>query len=233
MDRFMLPDYLFGLYFREGWLFGRTVKRRICRYAPWCLIDSNGDAIDIAKSSHQAALWFRDPRNTANDVLYLDVSMNAGFAWFLHGAIGLKPQQVYMYLRHPDGKDIPGKFPNIDPIRPSSGDSVGYTDSLLSPYEEPTDAYELVIPPYQHIAAEYYNNDAERAIQPALKLLFAAYWVKFFDPVKDRSIIRKIAKREVPATFLACGFGDYPIDLGNQLMREWNVTPMSLEEAEL
>jgi len=233
LDRFLLPDYLFALGFRDGWLFGRTVRRRICQYAPYCLTDSNGDAIDIAESSHQAALWFRDPRNTANDMLYLGASSNAGFPWFLHGAIGLKPQQIYMYLRNPDGKDIPGKFPNCDPIRPSSGDNMGYVDSLLSPYEEPTDVYELVIPPYQHISAEYYNTDAERAIQPAMKILFSVYWVQFFRPEEPRqnALIRKIAAREVPAAFLSCGFGDFPIDLGGQLEREWNVKELTLEEA--
>jgi len=136
-----------------------------------------------------------------------------------------------MYPRFPEGKEIPGKFPNVDPIRPGSGDDLGYVNSLKSPYEEPSDYVEYVIPPGLHLGAEYYNQDADRAHQPVLNLLFALYWAQFFKPEKHAMIIRKIALREVPAAFLTVGFGDYPIELGDRLKSDWGVEPISLEEA--
>ena len=226
----MDKNYLFALEFREGFVFGRTVRRRICPYKPHRLIDTDGSNIDIAASSHQGELRFLDRRNPKNDVLYLARSTNSGYAWFFHGAIGIKPQYINMYLRYPEGKDIPSKFPAVDPIKPTDGDDLGYVNSLISPYDKPTDHVEIVIVPGLHLAAEYYNKDAARAHQPVMNLLFALYWAQMFTTVRHAPLIRRIALREVPATFLTVGFGDQPQDI-DDLEEEWGVTPMSLDEA--
>lgn len=230
-DRILDKNYLFALEFREGFVFGRTVRRRICQYKPYRLIDSAGSDIDIAASTHQAELWFRDPRNPKNDILYLAKSTSSGYAWFFHGAIGIKPQWINAYLRFPEGKEIPGKFPEVDPIRPSNGDDLGYLNSLNSPYEEPTDHIEIVIPPGLHIGCEYYNKDSDRAHQPVMNLLFALYWVQIFTKERHTNLIRRIALREIPAAFLMVGFGDTPQDMGSDLQKEWNAKPVSLDEA--
>jgi len=230
-DKFMERNYLFTLEFSEGFVFGRTIRRRIFQYKPWRLIDSNGNDVDIAASSHQSELRFRDPRNTENDILYLDTSTNSGFPWFLHGGIGIRPSQVSMYPRFPETQTIPGKPPNVDPIKPSSGDDVGYVSSNESPYDEPTDFVEYVIPPHQHLGAEYYNTDSERAHQPVMNLLFCVYWFQVLRPRTHPRLISSIASRAVPATYLTVGWGDRPLDLGGTLKRDWDVTPISLDEA--
>jgi hypothetical protein len=232
--KFLENNYLFALEFREGFLFGRTLYRRICQWKPWPLIDENGDTVDIGPSSAQAELRFRDPRNPSNTILYLSTSKSAGHPWFFHGAFGIKPQQINMYLRFPEGQVIPGKFPDVDPIRPSSGDDLGYVNELNSPYEEPTDHVEVVIPPGLHIGAEYYNKDADRYHQPVVHILFALYWVQFFKPATHAKQIADIALRRyegAKATFLKVGFGDLPHDLGGGLMKDWDVTPIPLDEA--
>jgi len=230
-EKILEKNYLFAIEFAEGFLFGRTVRRRICQYKPYPVIDASGNTVDIDASDHQEELRFRDPRNPANDILYLSTTTNSGYPWFFHGAIGIKPQQIRMYLRFPEGREIPGKFPNIDPIRPGSGDAVGYINELNSPYDEPTDYAEIVIPPLTTIGAEYYNTDSERAHQPVLNLYFALYWVQLFDPEKHPKIVGKIARREVPAAFLTVGFGDVPIELGDRLKEDWKAKPIKLEEA--
>lgn len=231
VKKFLEPNYFLALQFREGFVFGRVVARRICQYKPWALIDSDGTVVDIAASTAQAELRFRDPRNAANDILYLDSSTNAGFPWVYHGAIGIKPQYVYMYPRYPEGKEIPGKFPEVDPIRPSSGDLLGYVNGLKSPYQDPTDYVEWVIPPHIHVAAEYYNHDPSRAHNPALNILFALYWFQTFSKARLPNLIRRIASREVPAAFLKVGFGDFPHDLGSALAKDWKVEPLTLSDA--
>lgn len=231
IEKILESNYLFALQFREGFVFGRTVRRRICQYKPWPLIESDGTAVEIAASSTKAELRFRDPRNPKNEILYLDTSTNSGYPWFLHGSIGIKPQYINMYPRFPEGKDIPGKFPNVDPIKPASGDDLGYVNSLNSPYEEPTDYIEYVIPPGLHLGAEYYNKDTARTHRPVLNLLFALYWVQTFTKEKHANLIRRIAAREVPAAFLTVGFGDFPQELGDKLKEDWKVEPMSLDEA--
>lgn len=230
-EKFLQPNYLMALEFRQGFVFGRVIRRRICQYKPYALVDSAGSVIDIAATTHQAELRFRDPRNPDKDILYLDVTTNSGYPWILHGSIGIKPQYIYMYPRFPEGKDIPGKFPNVDPIQPSAGDLLGYVNELKSPYEEPTDYVEYVIPPLQHLAAEYYNKDSARSHQPVMNLLFVVYWFQALSAGRHPDLIAKIATRQVPAAFLTVGFGDFPFELGDTVARDWRATPISLDEA--
>lgn len=217
--------------FREGFIFGRTIRRRITQYKPWPLIDSDGTTIDIAASSAQAELRFLDPRNPLRDILFLDQTTNAGLPWFFHGAFGIKPQQINMYLRYPEGDIIPGKFPALDPIRPAFGDDITPINGLVSPYEQPTDYVEVVIPPLEHIASEYYNKDAARNHNPVMNLLFCLYWVQLFTPEKHPQLISGIALRRFPTTFLTVGFGDHPQPIGEQTQKDWKVTPLALDEA--
>lgn len=231
IEKFLLPNYLCALEFKEGWVFARVVRRRICQYKPWPLIDSAGNAVDIAASSHQSELRFRDPRNPSNDILYLDTTTNSGYPWIMHGSFGIAPKYVYMYVRFPEGGDIPGKFPNIDPIKPASGDNVGYINGEVSPYEQPTDFVEIVIPPTKRVAAEYYNKDGERSHRPVLNILFAVYWLQILDPDVHGELIRKIAARQVPAAFLTVGFGDTPVEIGGTIQSDWRAKPLSLDEA--
>jgi len=233
-SKFMENNYLFALQFREGFVFGRTIRRRIMNHKPWSLIDADGSAVEISPSGHQAALRFRDPRAPARDILYLSSTTNAGLPWFLHGAFGIEPQQVHMYLRQPEGETIPGKFPNLNPVRPDHGDDFGYLNSLISPYHEPTDWVEVVIPPGMHISAEYYNKDPDRTIRPKINILFALYWVELFKPETHPDLIANIAARKyegAKAAFLTVGFGDWPENMGDILMKDWDVKPMSLDEA--
>jgi len=241
-QRFLLPNQLFSLDFKEGFVFARVIRRRICHYKPWNLIDSDGDAVDIPayvaatpSTSYRGPYRFRDPRNTANDILFLETSTNQGYPWILHGGIGIRPQQILMYPRFPEGKTIPGKFPNVDPIKPSSGEYLGYVASEQSPYEQPTDYIEYVIPPHQRIAAEYYNRDA-RDHQPVLHLLFAVYWFQILTLDTHPELVGKIAERRVPSTFLTVGFGDAPESLGQLTSKDWDLGSkyerlLSLDEA--
>jgi len=232
--KFMQPNQSFALAFREGFLFGRVVWRRMVQYKPWALIDSQGTTIDIPASTTQSELRFRDPRNTLNDILYLDSTTNSGLPWFYHGAFGIRPQYVNMYLRYPEGDIIPGKFPGIDPIRPFAGDSITPLDGLNSPYEQPTDYVEVVIQPTVHIASEYYNRDERRNHNPVINILFALYWVQFYKKATHPTQISDIALRRYEgarATFLKVGFGDHPHDLGPQTIKDWGVEPMDLDEA--
>lgn len=236
VERFLLPNHLLALEFSEGWLFARVVRRRIMQYKPYSLIDSAGNTVDIAATSAQAELRLRDPRNKDVDILYLDKTTDAGFPWILHGAIGWKPHQIFVYPRFPEGADIPAKFPNLDPIQPSAGNFTGYYSGRESPYDEPTDFMEYVIPPGQHVGHEFYNYD-DRAHNPVANILFALYHFQLFKPTMPgtgphNKIIRDIALRHVPCTFLTVGFTSSPLDLGGTLIKDWDAIPISLSEAE-
>mgnify|MGYP005654172389 CR=1 FL=1 len=207
------------------------IRRRICQYKPLPLVDATGSAIVISPDSYYSEVLLLDPRNPSKEILYLGSATNAGYPWIFHGSIGIKPEYIYMYPRFPSGQDIPGKFPNLDPIRPQRGDDFGYVNSEKSPYECPTDYVEYVIPPGFKIGFEFYNKDTERSWQPVLNVLFAVYWFQILTPDKHGKLIARIATREVPAAFLTVGFGDTPISMGETLMKDWKVKPLSLDEA--
>ena len=229
--KFLQRNYLFGMQWREGFVFGRVINRRTTQYKPWSLIDANGNVIDIAASTAQGELRFNDPRNPARDVLYLPQTTSVGFPWFYHGAFGIKPQYISMYLRFPEGDVIPGKFADIDPIRPAAGDRISDLNEMVSPYEQPTDYHEVVIPPLTHVAAEYYNQDDDRNHNPVINILFNLYWAQIFKPGQHDSLISNIALRRVPATYFTVGFGDHPHDMGPQMMKDWGIDPMTLDDA--
>lgn len=227
-ERFLYPNYLLALQVREGFYFGRVIRRRICNYKPLELVNTSDADVDISASTYQSELRFRDPRDTSKDVLYLDKETDSGLAWFYHGAFGIAPSWIRMYLRYPEGDIIPGKFPNLNPTRPNQGDSFGYLNSTQSPYDQPTDYMEIVLPPKVHLGAEFYNCDADRAHQPVLNALFALYWVELFNESKSPDLIRGIASRSLPASYLTCGFGD---DAYDTTPDEWDAEPLTLEEA--
>lgn len=236
VERFRLPNHLLALEWSEGWLFSRVVRRRIMHYKPYSLIDSAGATVDIAATSAQAELRLRDPRNKDVDILYMRDTTNVGYPWILHGAIGWKPHQIFVYPRFPEGSNIPAKFPEIDPIKPSAGDFTGYYSGRESPYEEPTDFMEYILPPGQHIGHEFYNYDS-RAHNPVANILFALYHFQLFKPnltgvgLHNR-IIRDIALRHVPCTFLTVGYTSAPLELGDILKEDWKAEPLKLTEAE-
>lgn len=232
--KFLQHNQSFALEFKEGFVFGRVIRRRICQWKPWPLIDADGDDIDIDEDSAQAETRFNDPRSPGTDILYLETSTNAGRPWFFHGAFGVKPQPINLYLRYPEGVVIPGKFPSINPIRPAVGDNITALTELVSPFEQPTDYHEVIIQPGVHIAAEYYNRDEVRRHQPVINILFALYWVQVYQPTTHPHLISDIALKRyegAKATFFKAGFGDFPHDLGPAIEKDWKANPMSLDEA--
>lgn len=233
-EKFLRNNEEFALEFREGFVFGRVIRRRICQYKPYPLIDSNGLPVLILPNTTQPELRFRDPRNSQNAILYLESTTKVGLPWFFHGAFGLKPNAINMYLRYPEGDVIPGKFPAVDPIRPAAGDDISALNGIVSPFEQPTDYHEVVIAPQQHISAEYYNKDLLRAFQPIINIYFALYFAQIYKAETQPMQIANIAARKYEgdkANFLTVGFGDQAEDIAPQVSKDWGVTPMNLDDA--
>jgi len=232
--KFLNNNYLVAVEFREGWIFGRVIRRKVCQYKPYKVIDSSGSDVVVSASSASNEYRFRDPRNTKVDVLHLETATDRGLFWIMHGAIGIEPEYIRMYVRIPEGQAWVGKFPSVDPIRPDQGDNIGYITSNESPYENPTDFLELVIPPMVHISAMYYNTDSSKSYQPVLNLLFCIYWLQLFSVDKHAKLISSIATRKIPAAFLTAGFADVPLSAPSSVVSEWKemgVRPMSLDKA--
>ncbi len=232
VEKFLEPNYLFAMEWRDGFIFGRVIRRRICMYKPWPLIDSGGNAVWVTTGTpYQGPFWFRDPRNNANDILYLDATTNANWPWFFHGAVGFKHQNVLVYPRIPERQDQPGRFPELDPVQPNAGDRLGFITGLESPYEQPSDWLEWIIPPRVHVDVEFYNLDEDRNHRPVCNLLFALYHFQILNPDTHQNLIRSIALRQVPAAFFKTGFGDNSMELGGDIKKSWDATELTIDRA--
>lgn len=222
----------------EGFLFGRVVRRRFPNYAPYYLVDNSAAAVLVKPASTSSEYTgLTDPRNKANDLLYLPKSLSGGYPWIMHGAIGVDPPPIYTYIRFPAGKDVYGSYPNSPQINPIAGDTVGFIDTERSPYRQPTDFAELVIPPGIQMSHTHYNQDDVRPIRPKLNPLFAIYWFQLLQPGRHDTLIGKIARKEgvgANALFLTVGgWGPVasPISLGDTLIQDWKPNPLKLDEA--
>lgn len=220
-EKILKDNFLFGIRFQEGWIFGRVIRQMVFNYAPWHLIDSTGSKIEIDPLSFEQEHTFLDPRNTAKEILYLDDGKNQGMPWFMWGSFGVRPRWIRMYIKYPEGGTHVGKIPNLDPLRPQQGDDFGYIDSSRSPYDDPTDYYEVILPPFTKVGAEYYNTHPERRLTPTLNLMFQIVW---FKPISS-DLIDDIMNRRVPHRLFTAGHVGYLLPY--KLSEYWDLEPVT------
>jgi hypothetical protein len=231
-EKFLRPNYYFAAQFSEGWMFGRVITRDFCRYKPYKLINAAGTATTIATVTHQSEILLKDPRNTDNDLLYLDTYTSSdGYPWFYHFAIGIKPVGIRAWVRYPETQDIPGKFPVLDPISPSNDEDLGYFTWDDSPYEAPTEFTEMVLMPKTRIGLEYYNTTGETQ-RPVLSIVTMVYKFEVLDKVTHPQLISQIANGQRPAAFFRVGYGVRPIAMEQGMINAWRVELMTLDQAQ-
>lgn len=230
-DKFLRQNYLFGLQFSDGWMFGRIITRNFCRYKPYKLINTAGTATSIAASTHQSELLIKDPRNTDNDMLYMNSYISPdGYPWFYHFALGIKPVGIRAWIRYPETTDIPGKFPELDPISPTNNEDLGYFTWEDSPYEGPTEYTEMVLMPKTRISLEYYNTTSETQ-KPVLNISTMVYRFEVLDKISNPHLISQIASGQRPAALFRIGYGVRPTAMEQGLQNAWRAELMTLEQA--
>ncbi|MEM3958541.1 MAG: hypothetical protein QXO47_10120, partial [Thermoproteota archaeon] len=225
----MSPGFNFGLYFQQGVVFGRVIERRICNfkpYSPFTIVGGTQEPIILTPQGVSSASRFNDPRNPSNDILFLKTYQSSdGMPWFFHGAFGVKPEFIRMYVRNPEAKDFPGQFPGIDITRPANGDEFGYVSEENSPYDEPSDYVEVAVLPNTHIDATYYNASFVNAYQPRVNILFALY---FFQPYSvTSSMVQRFVSGQEYYYPIKPIFGDVLPD-GTTFFSQWGVNPVPI-----
>jgi hypothetical protein len=249
-NKFLQPNYLFTLQFQEGYLFGRTLNRELLTWDPYdqlgmiqpgsnsmlfpssqypsgtnAVSPSNGSVTDTVLAGNQSLV-------NLHDILYIPTGKQA----LIHGAIGIKPNYVYCYARYPLASSYFGRWPAVQPPQPANGDQFARFSGYDSPYEDPTDAVELVIPPGIDTSYQFFLQGKQTQTQPLLNLRFAYYQVDIFNPNGqnfEKNLIGAIARRSVPASYLTCGPAQYPIGFGNtNQANNFSVPPITLAQAQ-
>ncbi|MEM3795066.1 MAG: hypothetical protein QW429_04250 [Thermoprotei archaeon] len=250
-EKFLQPNYLFAVLVKEGYLFGRVLSRSLLTYKPYdqlgllqpgtnimsfptALYPSGQNAISPA-NQNQTNVILASPfaPQELHDALYIPPQPGLETA-ILHGAIGVKPGYVQVYVHYPQGEAFLGRWPTLQPPQPGIGVPYARFDGLESPYEAPTDYRELVIPAGIHLSFEFYLPSRFDPVQPVLNLRFALYTTQIFDPngpTYQRQLIASIAQRKVPAAFLTFGSAQSPLQFTNISKNYGNIQPITLDQA--
>lgn len=216
-DNFMKRGDLFGLEFNEGYVFFSVESWSFAQYRPYDLLDE----ISAQGDSGQVRLEDSDSR----DITYL----SPGVPKVLHVSIGQRPVSLRRYTYFPENADLLHQVPNLTNPSARSGDDYGFVDGSDSPYGEPTDADELVIPPGVHLNHVFYNPNQNKPIKPSLNIRMREYKVQVLDPKKDKDQIRRIVSPGSPAPIYSVGTIDTQENIS---ATKWDADPIPADTVE-
>jgi len=178
-EKYLTSGDLFALKYSNGFLFFRVNMWEQLQYKPY----SVGDI------SPQSNTGFNRLENTdGDDILHVQ----EGRKRVLHASIGMSPSQTRRYTNYPESENRLRKFPNLSTPSATKSSDYGYIDGNISPFEQPTDAGELYIPPDVHLDFDFENPDENESISPKLNIRIRDYHVSVIDPSNNQDVIRRV-----------------------------------------
>lgn len=221
-DRFLDANDLFALEFNEGLVFLEVTGREITKYKPYEQLG------DLGASSNLTGGTQRLEDANGDDILYLD---RGNVDKVIHAGIGHKPWFIRRYARYPEDSAVIGTIPNLNAPSENSGDPYGYVDGKDSPYEDPTNVQEYLIPSGVHLSFDFYNPDSADQHQPILNIVLATYEVEALSLTNEnRGAIRTVLKPGGPAPIFPAGTIDNQIRY--RFGDDWGVDPVTRSEAQ-
>jgi hypothetical protein len=215
-QKFMNEGSLFGLRFRSGYIFFEVTGWEQVKYEPY---NNIGD-VDPGSNSG----FTRLENSSGDDILFVE----KGEGKILHTAIGMEPGFMRRYTNFPEGENRLRSVPNLG--TPIAGDDYGFVDGEDSPYHEPTDIEELLIPPGSHLDFNFYNP-SNRVREPVLSILMRVYDIRVLKPNRedDSNSIKRIVSPGSPMPIYPVGSVRNQARYG--LGDNWGVTTMTRQQA--
>lgn len=222
-QKFLDDRDLFALRYAEGLVFLEVEEWEDTEYERYTQLE------DIESGTSLDGGYQRLEDSSNDDILFIPQDDDTTV---LHVGIGIAPTQIEMFVGYPEGDRSRGSLPNLG-ARPTPGANFGGIDGRDSPYTEPTEEAEFVIPPNRRIGFNFQNtgNDTH---YPNLKLMIRKYNVSVLDPngrEGEINAIRRVAAPGSPAPIKKVGNMDNKAQFN--LSAEWRVQPISLKEARL
>lgn len=201
----MEPGYLGALAFKgsgidPAWLYYVVQIAETLEYGPW----DQASIIDITSSRVQAAQRPKDPlADPDNEILYIK---DDDPPTLLHVSAGMSHTFLKCYVHYTESQAARGQWPNLDPI--NSGTTIGdYQVGFWghqSPYDNPTTAGELWLPPKVYVALGFYNA-GNFDVRPSLRFAGQKLHIRPLVPsgnegTPDNRLIRKMAEGKVRYT---------------------------------
>lgn len=214
-DKFLGTGDLFAIRFNEGYVFCEITGWQQIKYAPLS---------QFSEVSSQSSTGFQRLEHDGDDILFTEKRKKK----IKHAAIGHSPSIFRRYTNYPEDEVRLRKLENIG--APSAGDDYGYVDGDDSPYNGPTDAEELWIPPGNHLNFNFYNPDND-AHTPVVSIVMREYNINPLDPNKagNKNAIKRIMSPGSPIPIAPAGSVDRQTRY--ELTEFWGVSPMSADEA--
>lgn len=215
-DKFLNTNDLFALRFSQGLVFCEVDGFQQTEYKPftgigevpaqsssgWTVLEHDGDEILTVPENEQKVL---------------------------HVGIGQNSDTIRRYTNYPEAQNRLRKLPNLSSPSPSRGSNFGYVDGDSSPYQEPTDAEEMFIPPGESVDFNFYNPD-DRPQEVALSIKARVYEINTLDPQmsENESAVRRIVKPGSAPPI--ANVGSFDNQAGFKYQSEWGVDPVGLAE---
>lgn len=216
-EKYLGRNDVFGLEYREGIVFFSVQSFEDTEYKPF----SGLEDIEGGTSLDGGFQRLNDP--DGDDILHLSKSDNSHKV--IHAGIGMMPSQIRRFTRYAEGSSKLRTIPNLGTV--SVSDPRAYVDGEDSPYDNPTDAEELVIPPGFHLGFDFYNPAVDDH-EPLLNIDMRVYKVDILDPMSNRDVVRKAARPGGPAPIFLVGSLDSQESFNME--NQWEVSPMSRKE---
>jgi len=192
-ENFMKRGDLFGLEFHEGYAFFSIESWGFNQYRPYTGLDK------IGPQSGSGFVRLED--DTGDDITYVPPNTDK----VLHVSIGQRPASLRRYTYYPENSNLLHQIPNLTSPSARGGDDYGYVDGNNTPYEDPTDAEELLIPPGVHLNHVLYNPNQNKTVRPVLNIKMREYKITHLDPNKDKNQVKRIVSPGSPAPIYPVG----------------------------
>lgn len=215
--RFLHRGDLFGLEFHEGYVFMAVKSWSLNQYRPY-----NGVG-EISPEGSTDAERLKD--DSGDDIIYMD----SGQAKVLHVSIGQRPASVRRYTYYPENAKLLHQIPNLTTSSARSGDDYGYVDGSDTPYDKPSDAEEIVVPPGVHLNFVFHNPSQNKSVKPTLNIRMREYNITFLDPDSDRDMIKRIISPGSPMPIYNVGTLNAKENIDET---DWDVRPMRQSEVD-
>jgi hypothetical protein len=214
-ESFMDRGDLFGLEFHEGYVFLAVESWSLNQFRPYT------DIGEVNPSDSSETKRLED--SSGDDIIYTQ----AGQKKVLHVGIGQRPASLRRYTYFPENAKLLHQVPNLTASSARSGDNYGFVDGTDTPYDEPSDAEELVIPPGIHLNFTFFNPNQNDSVVPSLNIRMREYNVSFLDPKEDIDQIKRVISPGSPMPIYNVGTLDSKERLDET---DWDAQPMSPTE---
>jgi len=216
-DKFLDRGELFGLEFRQGFVFLEVTGWEQVSYRPYDNVGS------VGSESNSGFSVLKDPDNNDDEILFV----NRGQERVLHTGIGHRPAFIRRYTQYPEGDNTLRRLPNVGTPSSRNGDDFGYISGEESPYDNPTNVEELLIPPNVTLAFDFYNPDPNTSHEPILNIQIRHYTIDALNPNNnaDLNAIRKIVQPGSPMPIYPAGGINQKVTYN--LSNDWGVSPLA------